>query len=95
MRESSYNRSTSRSIHHIDDLTRPSHLQFDRLPPSLSPFHNDDLEHAMKNIKRIGDLLIIYKCKSFAKVMIKCLNDQWINGSYCPKLWNMFLPEIM
>ena len=77
MRESSYNRSTSRSIHHIDDLTRPSHLQFDRLPPRLSPFHNDDLEHAMKYFKRISDLIIVYKRKSFAEVMIKCLNDQW------------------
>ena len=36
-------------------------------------------------------MLIVPKCKSFAKVMIKYLHDQWINGPFSPKLWNMFL----
>ena len=41
--------------HHIDVLTRPSplHLWFDRPPPHLPPFHNNDLDlvEYLRNIR--------------------------------------------
>ena len=57
--------------HHIDDLTRPSpsHLLFDRPSPPLPPSYTifglryvklDDLERAMKNVKKNSDLFIVH-----------------------------------
>ena len=36
-------------------------------------------------------MLVVPDCKKFADAMLKYINDQWINGSIDPKLWNMFM----
>ena len=51
----------------------------------------EDLDRALANIIKLSHQLTNTRCKKFADDLILYLKSYWIQGSFSPELWNMFL----